>query len=144
MLVHILLIGLAGLAVPLDANEDKTDLKKLEGNWVVVAGEERGKPAPEEKIKKLVMRFAFTGNKVKVNLGKDEKSQEGTFTIDATKKPKHIDMKAGDLEIRGIYAIDGDTLKLCLVKEKKYERPGDFTTKVGDGHGLFVLKREKK
>ena len=117
MLVHILLIGVAGLAVPLDTKEAKPD---LEGTWLVVAGEERGKPAPEEEIKKRVMRFTFTGNKVKVNLGKDDKAQEGTFTIDETKKPKHIDMKAGDLEIRGIYTTDGDTLKMCLVKDKKY------------------------
>lgn len=119
MFARILLIGVAGLAVPLETKEDKSDLKKLEGAWVVVGIEELGKRGTDEEVKKEDLRFTFAGNKVTVRLGKNEKPQEGTFTIDAAKKPKHIDMKAGDLKIRGIYAIDGDTLKMCLVKEKK-------------------------
>jgi uncharacterized protein (TIGR03067 family) len=75
---------------------------------------------------------------------KPSRKGRSTFTIDETNKLKNIDMKAGDLEIRGIYAVDGDNLKMCLVKEKRYERPADFTTKQGDGHGLLVLRRQKK
>jgi len=144
MFARILLIAVAGLVVPVDPKNDNEDLKKLEGTWVVVGIEELGKRGTDEEVKKEDMRFTFAGNKVKVRLGKNDKPQEGTFTIDETQKPKHINMKTGDMEIRGIYALDGDTLKMCLVKEKKYERPADFTTKRGDGHGLFILKREKK
>ena len=140
-----LLVVVAGLLVAADAKEDtnKDDLKKLEGTWVVVSAEELGKKASDEDIKDEPMQFVFAGGKVKINLGR-KKPQEGTFTIDATKKPKQIDMKAGELEIKGIYAFEGDALKMCLVKDSKKERPADFTTKAGDGHALFGLKREKK
>jgi uncharacterized protein (TIGR03067 family) len=75
---------------------------------------------------------------------------EGTVRkIDAAKKPKTIDTEvtAGDLKgntIQGIYEIDGDTLRVCVVLPGKCERPTEFSGKAGSGCNLTIYKREKK
>jgi uncharacterized protein (TIGR03067 family) len=145
MSARCVLVVVAGLLVAADAKEDaaKEDLKKLEGTWVILSAEENGKQVPEGVIKDLDLRITITSNKVMLRLPQ-KKTEEATLTIDSTKKPKQIDLKSGDVEIRGIYSLDGDMLKMCAVKEQSKDRPTDFTTKDDDGHGLFVLKREKK
>ena len=147
MFVRSLALVAALMSLAFDAKDDavKEDLKKLEGTWIVVAREERGVESPKEVLDKIEMRFTFTGTKVTLKISKQiEKSEDGPFTIDSTKKPKQIDMKTGKIEVRGIFSLEGDTLKLCLVMDKDAKRPTDFTTAKDNGHGLLVLKREKK
>ena len=47
--------------------------------------------------------------------------------------------KKGDI-MQGIYALDGDSLKICLDTEGQ-ERPKEFKTAPKSGHLLYVLKR---
>jgi uncharacterized protein (TIGR03067 family) len=122
----------------------KGDLKRLQGTWSVVSAVEGGKPAPEEKIKDV--QVVFDGNKITVKMG--EKSMEGTFKIDPSKKPKEIDSTTGSgpdkgKTWQGIYELDGDTHKVCFAPPGK-DRPKEFSSKVGSGHILQVWKREKK
>jgi hypothetical protein len=44
--------------------------------------------------------------------------------------------------VKGIYEIDGDTLRICVAKKGK-ERPKTFESKEGSGHVLTVMKRVK-
>jgi uncharacterized protein (TIGR03067 family) len=45
---------------------------------------------------------------------------------------------------RGIYAVDGDTLKLCQPVDARANRPTEFESKVGSGVRLLILERVKK
>ena len=46
-------------------------------------------------------------------------------------------------EIKGIYEMDGDTLKSCVAPAGK-ERPKEFSAGKGTGHTLRVFKRMKE
>ena len=72
---------------------------------------------------------------------------ETTFTIDPSKEPKTIDVRvkkgadAGKIML-GIYAIDGDSLKMCM-NQPNLERPKEFATKAEARIGLIIMKRGK-
>jgi RNA polymerase sigma-70 factor (ECF subfamily) len=129
-------------AAPRLAVQDKTDKEKLQGTWHAVSGEVGGKDVSEEFAKKLSIVFA--GDKITLAglvRGEKENGVEGTFKLDPTAKPKAIDIHITNKEDGvGIYELDGDTLKLCMV-EATLERPTEFAGK--DRQVLIVLKRQK-
>jgi uncharacterized protein (TIGR03067 family) len=141
---------LAALAVGLigaDNKEDavKKEMKKQEGDWVLVSSFSDGKKLPAEVVK--AMRRTIKGNKFTVTrMG--ETVASGTFTVDPTKKPKTIDVKRAtgpdkDKPMLGIYELDGDNYKVCFAPPGK-ERPTKFFSKAGTGHVLSVWKRANK
>ena len=72
-----------------------------------------------------------------------------TFLLDPTKKPKEIDLtpKVGPQKgrtDRGIYLLDGDSLKICIQSNKNEARPRDFSSRVGSQISLTVLQRTKE
>lgn len=122
------------------AGDDKKDDKdQLQGEWVVVSAEVAGKEAEGLKGKKLVVKgdgwTPPSGGTLKFK-----------FKIDATKKPKQLDLMA-DLDGNertwpGIFKIDGDTFTFCRSAGPGGERPTEF--KGGEGVGLIVFKRAEK
>jgi uncharacterized protein (TIGR03067 family) len=104
----------------------KDDAEALLGAWNVTASEEEGKPVKEL----LNGRFTFLpGNKLKLELSGD-KPIELTFKLDSTRMPRHIDVtKAEDGKTetaQGIYALDGDRLRLCVAEPGEKTRPTEF------------------
>src|SRR5690242_12093673 len=68
------------------------DQKKLQGTWELTSVAFGGKEIPGgTKDKKVSVIFA--GDKLTFKEG--DKAEEGTYKIDATKKPKHIDLTKG-------------------------------------------------
>jgi uncharacterized protein (TIGR03067 family) len=139
----ILIVGLLSAA---DTKEDavKKELKKLKGSWSATALEFAGQKAPADEAKKN--KIMFDGDKVTFIEG-DEKKQ-GTFKIDPTKKPATIDLigtegKEKGKTTKGIYALEGDSLKIAI-GFKRDERPTEFATSKDVLVILFVLKRDKK
>jgi uncharacterized protein (TIGR03067 family) len=125
------------------ADAAKKDLDAIQGTWVMVALEVDGKPVPEEKIKGAIL--VVKGDKYVTQVkGKD---YETTLTLDPTKKPKAIDMvfSEGDKKdkvLRGIYMIEGDTLKVCRGMRPEQERPTQFGT--WPDTNLFLVTWKKK
>src|SRR5260370_20025796 len=101
----------------------KTDLKKLQGKWeivsLVVNGERQivnGKKVdPTDSVKDV---WSIAGNKVKY-----PSETEDEIKLDATRTPKVMEIKSdreGEIyKLEAIYAIDADTLKICVDAEKK-------------------------
>jgi uncharacterized protein (TIGR03067 family) len=139
-LAALVLLGVAlawgEVAVGGDA---KADLKKFEGTWAVEFLRRTGKDAPAEVIGQLT--FTFAGGKVTSRSG-DKQTQEGTYKIDPSKKPRHIDLTLNGKMSAGIYAFEGDRLKLCLHHPK--DRPTEFSAPAGSTSVLLVLKRAKQ
>jgi uncharacterized protein (TIGR03067 family) len=120
-----------------DASVAKERLK-LQGTWSVVSAEENGKKLDATRF--AAARVLFDGNTI-TREGMGAK-QVSTYTLDLAKKPKVIDGtdERGHVS-RGIYELDGDTLKLCWTVDK--ERPVEFATKPGTGQCLVVFRRVK-
>ena len=131
-----------------DAKEDATkkDLEQIQGTWRLVSRQRDGRTDPPVAVKDVLMtnkgdQFSFKG------AASGAGATQGTFKLDATKTPKTMDRIPADGPNKGktlpaIYALEGDTLKICVAVAGK-ERPKEFATKPGSGYVLSVFKREK-
>lgn len=141
----MLLFSMVLIAVVDDPKADATakDLEKMQGDWAVVSVIRDGVKDEDDNAQSLFR--TVKGNQYTVFLF-DKPLGNGTFQIDATKKPKTIDSFPANLAgkaLLGIYEIDGDTIKTCYAPAGK-ERPTEFSSKKDSGHTLMVWEREKK
>lgn len=120
------------------------DLQRLQGTWIVEAWEEGGKPLAAADLK---TRGVFVGANALV-LSRDGKAyQVSAVQLDPAKTPASANLAVqvgdgkGDIML-GIYAIDGDTLKLCF-DPKSEARPKSFKPDAKDGFTLITLKKPK-
>jgi uncharacterized protein (TIGR03067 family) len=147
------LIPIVGLVVLISAvsAQEKTahddDFKKLQGTWNLVSVEPVAKKPSQEDLDRVKFIFKDASLTIAGLIPKnaDPKKYKGveSFKIDTSKKPKEIDLKLADGDVRlGVYELDGDNLKMCWGIERK--RP----TKVAVDPSrkdvqLWVLKRQK-
>lgn len=132
---------LSAAALGGDDEASKADLKRLQGKWKLVGLVADGKP--QEVSPKTI--YNFEGNKNVYDGG-------GSFdliTLNAKADPKELTfdrvLKNGDTRkgVKAIYAIDGDTLKICVAADPKVERPKAFESKEKSGTRLIILERIK-
>jgi len=158
-----LLVVLVGAAVPAaEPASDlvKAELKKLEGQWLVVSSERSGKKYPTGNE-----HWVFVGDRARVHLrpGNADKNapfvvNEGNllltyhFKLDPSKSPKTLD-ETTEYKMNktitphriAIYKLEGDTLTICYAGYyDKGKHPGDFSAAKDSDRSLIVLKREKK
>jgi uncharacterized protein (TIGR03067 family) len=140
----------------------KPDAELIQGDWEVVAVEAGGKATPAEKIKGQKLSIGADKVTFKQPQRGSGKERFVTFTlpykIDAAKQPKWFDTEAveetrpsaddGGMEEtighparKGIYVLEGDTLRICWAISEK--RPTEFETTEGSKMQILVLKREK-
>ena len=130
------------------ADEPKDEAKKLQGTWQVTKFIDHSEePAEAKEIEHFT--FEFKGDTLTVRKEKDDSGREMKYALDATKKPKGIDLKKDDGGTsEGIYKLDGDELTICVVagkrSDKAAERPAEFKASKGSKHSLFVLKKVKE
>jgi RNA polymerase sigma factor (sigma-70 family) len=110
----------------------KSDKDKLQGTWVSKSGERQGVDFEEAQLKNWVLvfdedRFIRDGTE----------RVEGTYKIDADKKPKEIDLVFSGHTFLGIYELKGDTLKVVF---RLNERPMEFNSKDAT---LLVCEKKK-
>jgi len=137
----LIIVAVALAITPATQAESKEEgLAKLQGKWRVERIEENGVAEPDEEAKRFVL--VFKENRINVELrGQVEHTD---FQIDPTKSPKEIDMipQYGDdkgKKFRGIYEIDGDTLRICATPLA--ERPKKIVSE--QGTLILILKRAK-
>jgi len=147
-----------GASVP---QAGKKDQDAIQGVWHIIGGEFQGKPMPADKIKSMDIYLTFDGNTVEhkgnvLALKRDPKTGEqfvlstketnqGTFKLDDTKKPKQFDLttnKDGKTEI-GLYELNGDELRICT-GALGAARPNKFKTDADSGNTILIFERVKK
>lgn len=135
-LIGALLLGSVALA-----EKPASPLTPFQGTWAVVSITNDGKEAPEDAAQRLVL--VVKNNERMVKDG-DEVKSKATFTVDATKEPKQIEVTVSDGPLAGktypgIYEFKGDRLTICLALEG--DRPTEFTAKEGSKRLLQVYSK---
>jgi len=126
-----------------DRNADKGDRSRLQGSWEVVSLITEGKGVPPRSIKGA--QLIFKGDHYEMKGGEEE--FRGTFKLDESKTPRHIDTTYVDTENKekgralGIYELKGNRLRIAWTQNK--ERPTTFTSKPGSGVRVILVKRSK-
>jgi internalin A len=123
MRLRAVLIVAAGLVVAADAPKGdltKQDRDKLQGKWQMIrATAEFNQNSVEllPVVNALVRTsLEIAGDKLTVS-NKSADKQLYTIAVDATKKPKTIDLSAEpkkERKILGVYELEGDVLRICV------------------------------
>jgi len=117
---------------------DGKGAKQIEGTWLVVSMEKGSKKKDTEGENiRLVIRAG------KLTFQKGDDKQEGSYKVDPSKKPKHIDLTVREKEVKGIYEIKKDTLRICAAEEGD-ARPAEFKVAEDSRAIILTLRREKK
>ena len=129
--------------LPAQDDAGKKDLAALQGTWTLVAMEVDGKAVEADKLKSVTLTIKDT----KYSLLAGKQLHEVEITLDASKKPKEIDMRFldganKDRVGRGIYQLEGKTLKICRGLDPQQERPKDFKTEGQINYFVMVWEKE--
>jgi uncharacterized protein (TIGR03067 family) len=139
-----LLLGLAlTVAAPGAKDPPKNDPSGLVGEWALESGFSGG--MAEDHPPGVTWRFTADGKSV-ITVPDGRAGGGGTYTTDRKKDPPQVDINDGTKGngLRGIYKVEGDTLTLCIVRERAGDRPTRFESPAGAKAELLVLKRVKK
>ena len=124
--------------------EPDSELKAFQGVWIIAEAKLAGRDHLDDF---MGMKLTVTDDKYTIDF--KENSDKGTLKVDATQKPKQIDLttsKTGPFKGRtlpGIYEFKDDTVVLCLNSEKP-DRPTAFEAKEKTPIMLLTFRREKK
>ncbi len=139
----LLALGLTISATGLTSADDKKDLTV--GKWVIESVTRDGKAV--DALKGAPREHADGTYTLRPANDTTALRATGTYTIDATKTPMTIDMKAkggtsDGKTLLGIAKVDGDTLTVAYGEPGK-ERPTRFESVAGSGVLLVVHKKAK-
>lgn len=155
-MVFQMAMAVAILAAADDPTKDavKKELMKLQGTWVLVGGEEKGRVLSEKDARSERESILFKGDKLTVMRG--ETKGEGTIRLNPSKKPAWIDLvdpQKKNAVNHAIYRLEGDRLTICVSQKfgpnREEERPIRFTTKGEENKNLpglvmGIYQRQKK
>ena len=144
------LLAAGSVALSADAKDAAKDREAIQGSWRLVSRELPGGRS-ENGEGDGARRFVFNGEKFQILKG-DQVLIEGTLKIDASAKPKTIDLsitksnedgpQAGKMSL-GIYELKGGDMRWCAAEPGHPERPKEFSSE-GGPFVLVSMKREAK
>jgi uncharacterized protein (TIGR03067 family) len=142
-LVGFAAAGLMLLTADAGDNASRKDLEKLQGGWKIQGMQVGGKDVDLADLDGAVL----TIDGGSYTLAKDGKTlDEGTITLDATKKPPTLDIQPkrdGAKLLMVVYQLDGDAFKEAFTKDGS-SRPTAVASKEGSDVIVISFKREKK
>src|SRR5262249_38747374 len=127
---------------PLAFADDKDDLGKkdreaMQGDWACESLTRDGMALPDDDAQAL---FRTVKGDAYVVARFRDKAGSGTFTLDASKSPKEIDIVPDGpkkVVLKGIYKIEKDVLTICHAPPGA-DRPTAFASKADSGLTLTV------
>jgi RNA polymerase sigma factor (sigma-70 family) len=132
--------GKSAGAVPLERPDSRADIDQLQGTWKVVAAQSDGQTLAEEQFPITQWKVQGSALRLETRMG----SQDITIRLDPSQNPKHIDMvprRYDQITYRAIYALDGDTLKICRTETTGLDRPTELASKPGSRVLFLTAKR---
>jgi uncharacterized protein (TIGR03067 family) len=148
--MHRLTSALCGLILgtalaPAFAQPAAEAQRQLQGSWTATQAERDGKPADDV----VGHRLSFTGNRFQIQAKDGKPLYAGSVRVDPSARPAAIDFAHAEGALKGkawkgIYALDGDTLRVCdNAPNLDKDRPVAFEARSGSGHVLVTFKRAK-
>ncbi len=119
----------------------RAEVKKLQGTWKIVDGEESGKKYPAEQLPFTAL--GFEGYQALLHQGKNILSF-GLAVADPAAAPRHIDL-IGQRVMPCVYSLEGDRLKFVLPAQNKdgsFIRPTSLDTT--QSRGLVLIAERQK
>jgi uncharacterized protein (TIGR03067 family) len=118
----------------------------LQGTWKLVKIEKAGTTQAVKAGEADYFQLTITGDKITVQFSSGQ--EDGTFKVDAEKKPKSIDISPNTSEdkgktILGIYDLQGNQLRLCVADAGVKKRPTEFKS-TSEEIVVYHLEKEKK
>jgi len=125
------------------AKSASNDIDRMSGVWSIFSSESNGSALPSEDSDGLTV--TITGNKYAV--ANDGELDRGTFTVDATKSPKQMDIRpdtgpGASRLLPAIYEFDGEKLRVCYATAEGAERPTRFKTTPDSGDVTITYHRK--
>jgi uncharacterized protein (TIGR03067 family) len=142
---YILCICLAvGASLNAFAAGSPGDAKAVQGDWKPVKAELAGQPMTDAVLKSISLKLDNGKYEVFVGLAPDR----GTYTLDATTKPKSMTITGTEGPNHGrtfpaIYELKGDTLRICYYLSGS-KRPTEFKSIAGTRLYLVTYNRKKE
>lgn len=134
----VLILVMASAA---SADKAADDLAAMQGEWACDKMTRDGVVFPDDDAQSLFR--TVVGKKYEVNKFRT-KAGSGTFTIDATKMPREMDIIPDGPKkavIKGIYRLEKGVLTMCYGTVGG-DRPKAFEAKEGTRHTLAVWRKE--
>lgn len=115
------------------------ELKRLEGEWKIVAAEQRGEAVEAGDL------VVFSGQKCTVTNPATKIVFENTIVIDPSKSPKRIEVTNTQTKQvwAGIYEFKGNQLRCLFYGGKDAKPPTEFKTTKGSEEVLYIYERFK-
>jgi uncharacterized protein (TIGR03067 family) len=119
--------------------------KQLQGTWTATQAERDGKAADDV----VGHRLSLTGNRFQIQSEDGKPLYAGTVRVDPSARPAAIDFEHTEGTLKGqvwqgIYALDGDTLRVCdNAPNLDKGRPAAFEATRGSGYVLIRFTRAK-
>jgi RNA polymerase sigma-70 factor (ECF subfamily) len=135
------------------ADKPKQDKELIQGTWKVAKVESEGQDQSDKPGEaKFFMQSTWTITEGKMVLKTESHIAEMQFKLDPSAKPKTIDctmtaVPNKEIEgktFKGIYSLDGNTLKIHLPNDPGANRPTELETQRGGMSMMLVLKRPVK
>jgi uncharacterized protein (TIGR03067 family) len=153
---------LVGMYPGLSAGAPDKGRGPLEGTWVVTSvswcGKVRALPGGGKPIV-----WSFSGGKYKSWIGREAGPEEGTYRVDPSKSPRHLDLTPARGEVlttqKCLYALNGDELKIAFTlwfapgtpkeeieraRKMRATRPKSLETRPENLTLVLTLKRQKQ
>jgi uncharacterized protein (TIGR03067 family) len=137
MLLTLVSLAFAPAPVYRPKPDTRTDLEKMQGDWVLVYAHKNG--VREEVTRQVV--WTINGDCIIATLD-GKKCSTTYFELDGRTTPRSIDLlnkRDGVKSVPGWFSVDNDTLKFC----RDEERPADLSG-FGTSNGVWVFDRKKR
>lgn len=137
----IVAIGL----VPAFAQPTEEVQKRLQGTWTATRAERDAQAADDV----IGHRLTLTANRFRIQSRDGKPLYAGTFRVNPAPNPATIDFEHSEGPLKGkawkgIYTVDGDTLRVCdNAPNLEKGRPTAFEAKAGSGHIFITFTRAR-
>ena len=128
------------------ASDVTGDLKALQGVWQLVEVETGAATPPSAAAMDQFKATSITIIGDTMTIAEPSGKAVSSLKLDSTQKPKTIDLNLPEgpnkgAMPRGIYSLDGDTLRLCLARPGALQRPAELKPDPALAQKVMVLKR---